>query len=73
MSIDTVNLLTKKSRVKIDLLNQSKLKYLISAMFAGIYIGIGVILVFTIGGLLHQVHSPMTKIAVGLSFSVALS
>lgn len=73
MSIDTVNLLTKKSRAKIDLLNESKLKYLISAMFAGIYVGIGVILVFTIGGMLHQVHSPMTKIAVGLSFSVALS
>ncbi|MDY4575717.1 MAG: formate/nitrite transporter family protein [Intestinibacter sp.] len=73
MSSDTVNLLTKKSRAKIDLLNQSRLKYLVSAMFAGIYVGIGVILVFTIGGMLYQVHSPMTKVAVGLSFSVALS
>ena len=73
MSIDTVNLLTKKSRQKIDLLNQSKLRYLISSMFAGIYIGMGVILVFTIGGMLHEANSPMTKIAVGLSFSVALS
>ena len=66
MSSDTVNLLTKKSRAKIDLLAQSRLKYLVSAMFAGIYVGIGVILVFTIGGMLYQVHSPMTKVAVGL-------
>lgn len=73
MSSDTITLLTKKSKSKIDTLNQSKLKYLLAAMFAGIYAGIGVILVFTIGGQLHEVHSPMTKTVVGLSFSIALS
>ncbi len=42
-------------------------------MFAGIFIGLGDILIFTVGGYLHDVHSPMTKIAVGMAFSVALS
>ena len=73
MNQDTVNMLAHKAKHKIDFLNQSKLRYLVSAMFAGIFIGLGDILIFTVGGYLHDVHSPMTKIAVGMSFSVALS
>ena len=73
MDQETVSMLAHKARHKIDFLNQSKLRYLVSAMFAGIFIGLGDILIFTVGGFLHDVHSPMTKIAVGLSFSVALS
>ena len=73
MNQDTVNMLAHKAKHKIDFLNQSKLRYLVSAMFAGIFIGLGDILIFTVGGYLHDVHSPMTKIAVGMAFSVALS
>ena len=73
MDQETVSMLAHKARHKIDFLNQSKLRYLVSAMFAGIFIGLGDILIFTVGGYLHDVHSPMTKIAVGMSFSVALS
>ena len=73
MDQETVSMLAHKARHKIDFLNQSKLRYLVSAMFAGIFIGLGDILIFTVGGYLHDVHSPMTKIAVGMAFSVALS
>lgn len=73
MNQDTISMLAHKAKHKIDALNQNKLRYLVSAMFAGIFIGLGDILIFTVGGYLHDVHSPMTKIAVGLSFSVALS
>lgn len=73
MNQDTINMLAHKAKFKINLLNQNKLKYLVSAMFAGIFIGLGDVLIFTIGGYLHDANSPMTKIAIGLSFSVALS
>ena len=39
MNQDTVNMLAHKARHKIDFLNQNKLRYLVSAMFAGIFIG----------------------------------
>ena len=42
-------------------------------MFAGMFVGLGCILIFTIGGQLHAVHSPATKIVAGASFSFALT
>ena len=41
-------------------------------MLAGIYVGLGIMLIFTIGGLLSSANSPATKIVMGLSFGVAL-
>lgn len=73
MNEQTIQLLAKKSQAKVALLNESKLKYIVSAMFAGLLVGMGCILVYSVGGMLHAEHSPFTKIAVGLSFSFALS
>ena len=42
-------------------------------MLAGVYIGFGIILVFTIGGHLSAAGSPYTKLAMGLFFGAALS
>ena len=61
MNQETINLLAHKAEVKIDKLNESKLKYLVLSMFAGMFVGLGCILIFTIGGQLHAVHSPATK------------
>lgn len=58
---------------KIDLLKTNKLGYLLSSMLAGIYVGLGIMLIFTIGGLLNNAGSPATKIVMGASFGVALS
>ena len=68
MNQETINLLAHKAEVKIDKLNESKLKYLVLSMFAGMFVGLGCILIFTIGGQLHAVHSPATKIVAGASY-----
>lgn len=73
MNESTIQLLADKAKAKVALLKESKLKYLVSAMFAGLLVGMGCILVYSVGGMLYAEHSPFTKIAVGLSFSFALS
>ncbi|BDC02082.1 TPA: formate/nitrite transporter family protein [Clostridium perfringens] len=60
-------------RGKIDLLNNSKGRYLVYAMLAGLYVSFGIMLAFTIGGILDSANSPSTKIIMGASFGVALS
>lgn len=50
---------------------QSEGKFFVSSMLAGIYVGVGILLIFSISGLLGD--SPMTKIVMGMSFGVALS
>lgn len=72
MHNETLEKLTNAAKNKINLLNSSKLKYLVSAAFAGLYVGLGILLIFTIGGLLTQAGSPSTKIVMGISFAVAL-
>ena len=56
---------------KIAMLKKDPLGYFILSMLAGAYIGIGVLLAFTIGGLLDG--APYAKVVMGLSFGVALS
>lgn len=73
MHKETLDKLTNAAINKINLLNTSKVKYLVSSAFAGLYVGIGILLIFTIGGLLTDAGSPMTKIVMGLSFAIALS
>lgn len=58
---------------KIKSLKQSKLSYLSAAALAGMYIGISMIFIFTIGGFLHSANSPAYKIVMGASFGIALS
>lgn len=73
MNEETIQLLAHKAEDKINTLNESKLKYLVLSIFAGMFIGLGCILIFTIGGQLHAGESPATKIVSGMSFSFALS
>lgn len=67
------NKVASAAKAKVELLKTNKLGYFISSMLAGIYVGLGIMLIFTIGGLLSSVNSPATKIVMGLSFGVALS
>lgn len=57
--------------VKLSLLKKNPLGYFFLSMLAGAYIGFGILLIFTIGGLLNG--NPATKLVMGLSFGVALS
>ncbi|MEG1003426.1 formate/nitrite transporter family protein [Clostridium sp.] len=65
-----VILMAKKKR---NFLKDNKLGYLLSAMLAGLFVGFGIMLAFTVGGTLNEASSPYTKIIIGLSFSVALA
>lgn len=47
-TLEKIGLAPKK---KMSVLNSSILKYLISSAFAGMFIGIGILLIFTIGSL----------------------
>ncbi|WP_418223519.1 formate/nitrite transporter family protein [Clostridium isatidis] len=70
---EEINKVTLAARDKIELLNNNKIGYFISSILAGIYIGLGVMLAFTIGGLLTPDNIPLARIVMGLSFGVALS
>ena len=56
---------------KVGMLKKNPLGYFLLSVLAGAYIGFGILLIFTEGGLLGG--SPATKIIMGLSFGVALS
>lgn len=73
MHNETLEKLTVAAKNKVNLLNRSRLKYIVSSAFAGLYVGIGILLIFTIGGLLTSANSPITKIMMGVSFAIALS
>lgn len=61
------------AKLKVSLFKNNFLGYLTSSVLAGIYVGIGIMLIFTAGGLLNVANSPATKIVMGISFGIALS
>jgi nitrite transporter len=73
MYSEEFNKVASAAKAKVELLKNNRLGYFISSMLAGIYVGLGIMLIFTIGGLLNSANSPATKIVMGLSFGVALS
>lgn len=54
-------------------LTASKTKYIIPTLMAGFFVGLGIILIFTIGGLLAPSGFIGTRIIMGVSFGIALS
>ncbi|GAA0716663.1 formate/nitrite transporter family protein [Clostridium malenominatum] len=73
MFSEEINKLANVSQKKSDLLKESKTKYILASMLAGIYVGFGILLIFTIGGILSSTNSPATKIVMGVAFGIALS
>lgn len=65
--VESADLAVKKSR-----LVRSPARYLVSAMLAGIYIGLGEILMLSVGGPLDAAHSGAVKLIEGAVFPVAL-
>ncbi len=68
----TVDLEADAAVHKLDLLRQPGL-FLVRAMLAGAYIGIGVLIMVTAGGPLVQAGSPWAPLVNGLVFGIALS
>jgi nitrite transporter NirC len=73
MLSEEINKVAQAAKAKSNLLKSGKVKYLLSSMLAGLYVGLGIMLIFSIGGILASAESPFTKIVMGLSFGVALS
>lgn len=73
MYSEEINKISNAAEGKVNLLKNNKVGYLISSALAGIYVGIGIILIFTLGGDLTQSKSPYVKLIMGLSFGIALS
>jgi len=73
MYSEEINKISNVAENKRDLLRNNKVGYLVSSALAGIYVGIGIILIFTLGGNLAYVNSPYVKLIMGLSFGIALS
>jgi nitrite transporter len=69
----TIDTFSNTATIKVDQLNNSKSKYLTMAILAGFFVGLGIILIFTIGGLLAPANFAGTKIVMGISFGIALS
>jgi len=61
----------KGAAAKVAFLKNNPVGYFLLSMLAGMFIGFGVLLAFTIGGTLDG--SPATKMAMGVSFGIALS
>ncbi len=70
---ETIGKITTASQNKVKLLKSGIGKYLISSAYAGFFVGLGILLIFTIGGIMTAAGSPATKILMGVSFAIALS
>lgn len=69
----TIAVLGDTAILKVNQLHTSKSRYLILTMMGGFFVGFGIILIFTIGGLLGPANFAGTKIIMGVSFGIALS
>lgn len=73
MFSETKNALVQAAQNKVKFLNKSVSKYVLAAAWAGIYVGLGIILIMSIGGIASAAGSGLTKIMMGLGFGIALS
>lgn len=73
MYYEEINRISAAAEKKSAFLKQSPPKYLLLSALAGMYVGFGILLIFSIGGLLSQVDSPLVRIVMGISFGIALS
>lgn len=60
------------SKKKRDFLLDNRNAYIMAAILAGIYVGLAIILAYTVGAKFNEAHSPATKLIMGTVFSVAL-
>lgn len=73
MYSEEIGKLATAAQNKLNLLKSGKGRYLLASCLAGMYVGLGILLIFTIGGALNQANSPAVRLVMGLSFGVALS
>ena len=70
---ETVTSISDSAKVRIDYMKSNLLKYLILSAMAGIYVGFGAVLIFSVGAPFAAANSPALKLVMGGSFGVALT
>ena len=73
MFVDNINAIAQTAKAKAACLNRSPAAYLASAILAGAYIGIGIVLIFSLGAPLAEAGSPFVKLVMGAAFGIALT
>ncbi len=71
MFFEEIAAVMNSSRLKTDFLKRNPIGYFLATILAGVFVGFGILLIFTIGGMLEG--QPYVKIVMGLSFGIALS
>lgn len=70
---EEMDALCHSAEKKIGLYNNGILKYIMISLLGGLFVGLGVMLLYTVGGILDHANFAGTKIIMGISFGVALS
>ena len=70
---DTIDAMNNQAVNKVDMYRDSKMKYIVASILAGAYIGVGVIVLFFMGGPLYAADSPYLNLITGITFGVALA
>jgi len=70
MFIETVDQFAKTAVLKAEFLRRAPLGFTISAMMAGAYVGLGIILIFAVG---NAVDVDIRPVVMGASFGIALT
>jgi nitrite transporter len=73
MYLETVRELGAAAAAKAAFLRRTRPGYLVAAMLAGAYVGMGIALIFAVGAPLAAVASPFQKLVMGASFGIALT
>lgn len=68
-----VEAIVEAGAAKASYMKQEKLGYFIATLLAGVYVGFGIILIFTLGAPLAQAGSPYQQLVMGASFGIALT
>lgn len=61
------------SAAKSSYLASSRFSYFVASILAGVYVGFGIILIFTVGAPLASASLPVVNLVMGLSFGIALT
>ncbi|MEK3942421.1 formate/nitrite transporter family protein [Paenibacillus sp. FSL H3-0310] len=73
MFTQSVESIVETAVSKRDKMNESMPRYFLAALLAGAYVGIGIILIFSLGAPLAAAKSPFQPLIMGTSFGIALT
>jgi nitrite transporter NirC len=73
MYAKTIDHFARYARHKADLWKSNPAGGFVAGMLAGVYIGLGIALIFAVGAPFYDDHNPALKLVMGASFGIALS